>query len=451
MRASTPTSFAAKPDTPPLLAEAVSETAPLSLPALAQAICDRCLGRRLIGAAGVGPQREAATKARTWPEVAEAGCPVCEGAFADAEEWLACALEAAKEYEFATFQVGTKFPGPGEGHERDVAAAMGAEKVGENMRTEANRLLASRITAATGKATSPEGRPELVIEVDTRYWTATAAANSAFVKGRYNKLRRDIPQTHWPCRRCQGRGCWECNDTGVTYAESVEDSVGDAAEPIFGATGHSFHGAGREDIDALMLGTGRPFIVELADPRRRTGDLAELERRINATTAASGVAVRDLRMADKAEVAAIKEGDYQKEYLAHCIAESPLSRDQVEEACARLSGATLEQRTPDRVSHRRADLVRKRTLHKVALEEMAEDPGTRFSVRVLAESGTYIKEMVNGDEGRTVPSFSGLAGVPVKVEFLDVLAILDGAQPTDRTPEPAPATSNDPSAPAQRL
>jgi tRNA pseudouridine synthase 10 len=56
---------------------------------------------------------------------------------------------------------------------------------------------------------------------------------------------------------------------------------------------------------------------------------------------------------------------------------------------------------------------------------MDADPAERFSLRVRAESGTYIKELVSSDEGRTVPSFSSLAGVPVKVEFLDVVAILD--------------------------
>lgn len=368
---------------------------------------------------------------RTGAEVAEKDCPVCEGAFGDSAKWLGAALEAAKPYEFATFQVGTKFPGTCEGLEREISAAMGQEKVGENIRTEANRWLAAAISKATGTTTSPEGRPEIVIEVDTRYWTARAEANAVFVKGRYNKLRRDIPQTHWPCRRCTGKGCWECDDTGVTYAESVEDAIGVPAEPIFGATGHSFHGAGREDIDALMLGTGRPFIVELTNPRRRQGDLAELATRINSQTATTGVAVHDLRMAAPDEVAAIKEGEYGKEYLAHCLAETPVSHAQVDAVIAQLTGVTLDQRTPDRVSHRRADLVRKRKLHKVTLEDMPDDPGSRFSLRVHAESGTYIKEMVNGDEGRTVPSFTQLSGVATKVEFLDVIAILD-----DRPKEP---------------
>src|SRR5437870_4398749 len=99
----------------------------------ARALCDRCLGRRLIGAAGAEPQRKAAAEKRTWPEVPESACPVCEGAFADAPRWLEAALAAAKPYQFATFQVGTKFPGPCEGLEKEISKVMGQEKVGENL------------------------------------------------------------------------------------------------------------------------------------------------------------------------------------------------------------------------------------------------------------------------------------------------------------------------------
>ncbi len=347
----------------------------------ARPVCDRCFGRRLIGAAGHDPQVAAAAAQRTWPAVPETACPVCEGAFLDRAQWLAVALEAAARYQFTTFQVGTRFPGEGEGREKEIAKAMGQEKVGENIRTEANRWLAAEIAKATGTKTDPAGTPELVIEVDTRYWTATAEANAVYVWGRYNKLRRDIPQTHWPCRRCEGKGCWQCDDTGVTYAESVEQAIGDVAHEAFAAKGYSFHGAGREDIDALMLGTGRPFVVESTDPRLRTADLAAIAAAINSNTSTTGVAVRDLRTSNRDEVAAIKEGAYEKEYLAHCVAEQTTTREAVESMCATLHGATLEQRTPDRVSHRRADLVRKRKIHRIVLEAMPD--ATHFDLRIL--------------------------------------------------------------------
>lgn len=387
--------------------------------------CDRCIGRRLVGAQGPEIQREHAgvyRAAHDLDEVEEADCEVCEGCFADADHWLAAALAAAGSYAAGEFQVGTVFPKACEEREK---AWKPMDDIGDTIRTEANRLLGPKIADATDMTWATDGRPELVITVDTRFWHAEARANSIFVAGRYTKHRRDLPQTHWPCKRCSGLGCWDCDDAGVLYESSVEDVIAEAAEPLFGADGSSFHGAGREDIDALMLGTGRPFVIELHDPHDRAANLDVMAAQINAATEESGVGVRDLRMTEKEEVARIKAGEYQKEYLAHCLAEESVRARDVQAAADRMEGVVLQQRTPERVSHRRADLVRERTVQHIEVERPPGADGKRFSLRVLAESGTYIKEMVSGDGGRTTPSFADEVGVPTTVEYLDVVAILD--------------------------
>ena len=46
-------------------------------------------------------------------------------------------------------------------------------------------------------------------------------------------------------------------------------------------------------------------------------------------------------------------------------------------------------------------------------------------IDITAEAGTYIKEFVNGDGGRTVPSIAGKLGMGCQVKELDVLEILD--------------------------
>ena len=38
--------------------------------------------------------------------------------------------------------------------------------------------------------------------------------------------------------------------------------------PIFGSSLAYLHAAGREDIDVRMLGKGRPFIIEFANPKK---------------------------------------------------------------------------------------------------------------------------------------------------------------------------------------
>ena len=65
------------------------------------------------------------------------------------------------------------------------------------------------------------------------------------------------------------------------YPDSVEALI---SKPILEASqgeNSSFHASGREDIDARMLGTGRPFIVEIGKPKKRFLDLKKLEETIN--------------------------------------------------------------------------------------------------------------------------------------------------------------------------
>lgn len=390
-------------------------------------LCDRCLGRRLIGAQGAAPQREAANQYRSehaLDEVAEDDCPVCEGRFADEATWLATLVEALAPYQFTSFQLGTIFPSACQDVEKSHKDLN--PEIGDSIRTEANRLLAPQLAEATGARWVTDEKPDVQVNLDTRFWTVDVIPNSVYVLGRYTKHSREVPQTHWPCKECQGHGCLRCDDRGWQYESSVEQVIGDIVCPAFGGTSYAFHGAGREDIDALMLGTGRPFVLEVKNPRVREvpeGHLEHLVQAVQATKPESGVGLLSLGYADKDKVVEIKGGEYNKEYLAHCVTEADVSREQVDAAAQEMTGAMLQQRTPERVSHRRADLVRERRVHHMVVESY-DDP-RHFSVRVLADSGAYIKEMVSGDEGRTTPCLADVLGVPARVEFLDVVAILD--------------------------
>lgn len=396
-------------------------------------ICDRCIGRRVLGAQGAEAQRPAGAERRgDLPETREAECRFCEGRFAAVDTWLQVAKDALADFEFTEFQVGTVFPSPLEKQEKALRLN---DEIGDSMRTEANRLLGPMLAEATGTPWRTDGRPDVVVQVDTRFHSAEVTPNSLFVAGRYTKFRRDVPQTHWPCKRCQGTGCWDCDDAGVLYTESVEQAIADVLVPLFDGKGASFHGAGREDIDALMLEGGRPFVLEIHQPKKRTVDLDAAAEAINATTGERGTGVQSLRMTEKDEVARIKNADYQKEYLAHCLTEAPVTAEQVRAAAEAMCNTVLDQRTPQRVAHRRADMVRNRTVERIEVESEPDADGTRFSIRVLAESGTYIKEMVSSDDGRTTPSFAATLGVPTVVEFLDVVAILDGGADEPASPQ----------------
>ena len=82
----------------------------------------------------------------------------------------------------------------------------------------------------------------------------------------------------------------------------------------------------------------------------------------------------------------------------------------------------IAQRTPTRVAHRRADRVRTRRIVSATVVEGGEG---RFTLDIRTEAGTYVKEWVEGDGGRTDPSLAQLVETPLRVEYLDVLEIHD--------------------------
>lgn len=100
------------------------------------------------------------------------------------------------------------------------------------------------------------------------------------------------------------------------------------------------------------------------------------------------------------------------------------TNEQIKQIIQNLTGVKLAQRTPDRVSHRRADLVRRRTVYETndpLVEEIDGETYVEFTLR--CESGTYVKETVHGDSGRTQPSVAALIKSRCEVLWLDVADI----------------------------
>ena len=160
--------------------------------------------------------------------------------------------------------------------------------------------------------------------------------------------------------------------------------------------------------------------MEIERPRRRSLNLKELEREIN-ERAQGKIEVHGLRFVDRRAVELIKGlEDKRKVYRARVEFERPVAQPELETALSKLVGE-VQQRTPQRVSHRRADLVRTRRVFNIKGEMTGE---REARIEVVAEGGLYIKELISGDEGRTRPSLSEQLGVPARVTELDVLDVL---------------------------
>jgi len=388
-------------------------------------ICDRCLGTRFarlghgLSAAERGQLLRAAAGG---VEVKSKDCWVCGGLFSKVPEWARRAAELAQGYEHTTFLFGVH-TSPRLEAVQEFLDERFPSPWAEPVRRELNRELGrqyERLLPDGSEVMVDFRQPDLQFIVDLETGKITMKVASVFFFGRYRKLVRGIPQTHWPCRACRGRGCKECNFTGKQYPTSVEELILPAfLEACQGEGGH-LHGAGREDIDARMLGRGRPFVLEIKRPKRRTVNLAEIAARIN-EDAKGKVQVLDLRPATADLVEKVKDLKARKRYRAKVKFERPVDEGALSEALANLVGV-IKQRTPQRVSHRRADLVRKRRVYEA--EGKLTSP-VEAEVEVLCDGGLYVKELVSGDEGRTQPSLAGRLGVPAHVAELDVLEVLD--------------------------
>ncbi|MFN4219063.1 MAG: tRNA pseudouridine(54/55) synthase Pus10 [Candidatus Bipolaricaulia bacterium] len=391
-------------------------------------LCDHCLGRAFaqLGRGLRNVQRGKALRTvlnmegRVFLEN-EQGCRICGGAFTHVRQWAERAVSLVEGIEFQTYLMGTRVPPSIESAESALKEKY--ELRGEPFKQEFNREVGRLFGALLAERGRPVNvdflDPEIVLLMDIEKSELTLRINPLFIYGRYKKFVRTIPQTKWPCRQCRGRGCPECNFTGKTYQESVEELISPPLLRETRGTGTAFHGAGREDIDALMLGTGRPFVIEIKEPKVRTLDLEKLQKEIN-ENAAGKVEVSELRFVKGSVVERLKNSEAEKVYEARVRFAEAIKHEQLHDVLGRLRGATIEQRTPTRVAHRRADLVRTRRVLEISGELLSP---TEAMLKIHCEGGLYIKELVSGDSGRTRPSLSELLGTPAEVTELNVLEV----------------------------
>ncbi|EEC11635.1 hypothetical protein IscW_ISCW009153 [Ixodes scapularis] len=135
-----------------------------------------------------------------------------------------------------------------------------------------------------------------------------------------------------------------------------------------------------------MLGKGRPFILEIFEPKRAIftkSEMESIEKEINEAT--KDIKVNDLQVISKSDTQVLKDGEESKRkcYTALCCANRPLTAED-SATVLKIKDLVLKQKTPIRVLH------------------------------------SYVKEFVHGDFGRTTPSLGDYLNAEVDIVELDV-------------------------------
>jgi tRNA pseudouridine synthase 10 len=325
-------------------------------------------------------------------------CWLCSNLFDKLDKFAAKAYKNTKNLEFDSFLVGSRFKEDIFRKEEKLWEITGIELV-ESIKSEVNRELGKKIWELNRKSVNFK-KPDILIIADFGKNNIEIKINSLFVLGYYKKLKRGIPQSKW--------------GTPGKYKTSVQEII---AKPFMRATkgkSNSFHGYGREDIDAKCL-DWRPFVFEVLEPIKRKFSLKKIEKQINKS---SKIKVKLLKFCDRNTVRTVKTERGDKTYRVLVKLSKPVEKKELRKL--KELKVSISQRTPIRVSHRRADLVRRRRVKDIKYKQINRKT---IELKIKGSAGLYIKELVTGDKGRTKPSVAEKLGTEAVVKELDVIKI----------------------------
>lgn len=380
-------------------------------------ICKHCLGRMLSKT--IDGEDNVSRAESLDLELNEDECIICANIFSKIDDELFDKIYDKIDFlkvQFDSFIVGSRIDKELKKRDEEFIDELNLDV--EPIKKEINRIIGKRLEQELKKEVNFE-KQDIIVNVNLiKEPKVRIQINPLFIEGKYNKLIRGIPQTKWPCGKCKGRGCEECNFTGKQYPCSVEELI---SEHILKATNGyeaKFHGAGREDIDVLMLGSGRPFVLEIKEPKIRKIDLPKLESEINQINEGK-TQYHNLKFTHRNRKAEIKVSspDAYKVYKALVECESPYNKEDLD-ILSQLG--EIHQQTPIRVSHRRADKVRIKHVLDLSCEIIDD---THFEMTIKTEGGLYIKELISGDEGRSQPNVADKLGIKAFCKQLDVVEV----------------------------
>lgn len=354
-------------------------------------------------------------------------------------------------------------------------------------------------------------------------------ARNFYIIGTYKKFQRYLPHASGYLLKKTEENSDDVSEGsemaevwfGPSMKTSVEELIITPIREFFGSERINFVSSGREDVDVRMLGTGRPFLLEIEDPTRNLSTalkthfekiptsgnlskfknnsgnntlpyvwpefevvsksnckLSDVEKTINdpkiqfsqvsekirfensasdllkelnfefeVKSSFPWVEITELSIGTKAEADKLKKTiEEKKKTYSALVAINRILPDSVLETFNTKFSKTaceISQGTPIRVVHRRTNMFRSRAIHWMKLSKhpqcetiVCEKKSFFYVLDLNTSSGTYIKEFVSSDFGRTTPSLvsileeilseiEGSTKTPIEcdVQLLDVTGV----------------------------
>ncbi len=193
-------------------------------------------------------------------------CFICGGLTTRLNEIGSDVLRKLEGYEFRTFSVGLSLP-EGMQEREDQLRAEYKLKGGETVKAWLSRGLSDKIARSLRKVVD-KLHPDLLVLVDLDVSGIKLHARPLFIYGRYTKPS-GVAQRKTFCTSCGGDGCGVCDYSGYETKATIESIVQKRLGGLLSSDNMRFTWIGTEDAESTVYKPGRPFLVEVKNPKKR--------------------------------------------------------------------------------------------------------------------------------------------------------------------------------------
>jgi len=218
------------------------------------------------------------------------------------------------------------------------------------------------------------------------------------LRGRYTKSARGLAQKQDRCPSCEGKGCSECGNSGLSKDVSVEGVITKHIMLKTGGQTPKFSWLGSEDKSSLVLGKGRPFYAKVINPRRRDF------RRINVREESIGAVLSQINSISLAPV------PFTVKTRISIKCDKTLGKKDLAKLRT-LAGADVKFDNRSRIATKK---IYSATPRRV-------DDNT-LTLTIVADGGLMIKQLVGGQEYMS-PNISELLGSKCDCIAFDILDV----------------------------
>ncbi len=319
------------------------------------------------------------------------------------EELADKAIKVINEYNATSFLIGVSIDKELQLKEIEIASESGLE-YSESIKNEIKREVGKIVRDKLG--IEPDfNRPDIVVIFDLA-GNYEVIVNPVLLLGRYWKTARNISHVIWVIRGTR------------KYPYSIEEFFNESLKEVYDAERVVLHASGREDVDVRMLGTGRPMVLEVKNPRFRLVDYNLL----NSLVISNRVRGEIIGQASRKHIELLKKelSKKSKIYKALVYASEPISEEKLCYLEDFFTNKVIRQLTPKRILYRKKERLRIRKVYQVKTRYIDQH---LFEALIKSDGGLYIKELISGDDGRTTPSFTEILGVNTYCVELDVIGV----------------------------